>query len=91
MVADAKTKFCASDATGSIAEAMQHYRYIVNTYGLDDFVKDGSGNTPARFSNKNFLITNVNSATVVAAIIVMVGAMSVGAYFFYKKRKSDVE
>lgn len=91
MVNGSKDAFCDSSATGSIAEAMQHYRYIVDTYGLDDFVIDGSGNAPARLSNKNFLITNVNSATVVTAIIVMVGAMSVGAYFFYKKRKSDVE
>ncbi len=91
MVNGSKDAFCDSSATGSISEAMQHYSYIVDTYGLDNFVKDGSGNAPARISNKNFLITNVNSVTVVTAIIVMVGAMSVGAYFFYKKRKSDVE
>lgn len=88
MVEGAKDAFCDTNASGTIAEAMQHYRYIVVTYNLEDFVVDGSNNAPKIVSN-NPLTNLVDTTTIIIALIAVAGVAAIGGYFFYKKRKEQ--
>lgn len=81
MVEGSKTAFCSVDATETIAEAAQHYRYIVNTYGLEDFAE-----VPQIFSS-NRLIPVVDSQSFVLVIVAMVGSLTICGLLVYKKRK----
>lgn len=81
MVEGSKTAFCSTDATETIAEAVQHYRYIVNTYGLEDFAE------VPQVSSSNRLIPISDSEPFIIGIIAMVGLAAIGACFVYKRRR----
>lgn len=83
MVEDSKTAFCSADATETIAEAVQHYRYIVATYGLEDFAE------VPQVSSSNRLIPVVDSQSFVLVIVAMVGSLAICGLLVYKKRKED--
>lgn len=83
MVEGSKTAFCSTDATETIAEAVQHYRYIVNTYGLEDFAE------VPQVSNSNKLIPISDSEPFIIGVIAMVGLAAIGGYFVYKRRREE--
>lgn len=83
MVEGSKTAFCSTDATETIAEAVQHYRYIVNTYGLEDFAE------VPQVSSSNKLIPISDSEPFIIGVIAMVGLAAIGGYFVFRRRREE--
>lgn len=78
-----KTECRNSGASGAIAEAMNHYRYIVSKYNLEDFIQ------PQPVSGLNKILINTESSAFVIGTIAMIGLASVSGYFIYKRRKEE--
>lgn len=99
-VADTMSYFATSSATADtdILECVERYDYIVKKYGttaLPDFLgrKNGYSETGQQ---SHILISlfgqsgNLNNGILLAVVIISLGALSVGGYYFFRKsRKSE--
>ena len=92
MVSGAKDEFCTNE---DLQEVLKHYQFIISKFGktnLTDFVKDGSGNSPA-LASQNLLnllpINEIDITTIVLISFVALGTISVGIFFISKRRKEQ--
>lgn len=89
MVAASKDVFCTRTNTGLLAEAYEHYRHICVTYGLEQFVTNGSNEKPNLNSARLTLYETIDSSSITLAIICLAGLLTIGFYFVYKRRKEN--
>ena len=83
-----KDEFCNTSTTSvKIAEAMNHYKFICNTYSLEQFVTNGSNVKPV-INNSNFFSKNIGSISVaLVGSLLLIGTIVIIIFFVYKKRK----
>ena len=92
MVAASKDEFCDTEASGVIAEAMQHYQFIISQYGsegLDNFVRDGLNNAPVIRNDRTNILGNIDSPNALIIIVAITGLSAIGAFVFFKKKKEN--
>lgn len=88
--ADSKNYFVLYNDT-SIASTKVRYIYIVNKYGLDNFIKDYEGNLYLSIVIDNPLAVNKIQNIYIVIIISLLGLTTlVGFYFISKKKKIEI-
>ena len=75
-----------------IQEMLSKYDYIYALYGsnvemnLDDFLNRGQ---TSNVNRKILKLSEIQNSTWIIAVVSLIGLTSVGAYFFYRKRKEE--
>lgn len=88
--ADSKNYFVLYNDT-SIASTKARYTYIVNKYGLENFIKDYEGNLYLSITIDNPLAVNKIQNIYIVIIISLLGLTTlVGFYFISKKKKIEI-
>ncbi len=83
--------FTANFHIPNIGKMIEKYDYIYTKYGtsleLDNFLNRQI--TPNSSRKKLLNIKDVNDSTWIISVVSLIGLTSVGAYFFYRKRKEE--
>lgn len=88
MVDASKDEFCNTSTTSSkISVAMDHYKYVAKTYGLEQFVSNSRNVKPVINNSPSWSKTLTNFSIITAVILVVVGAAIILIFVAVKKNK----
>lgn len=80
----------SSELDGSMLEDfLARYDLITNLYKYEKFIKNGNVSRDPGVVKKNILNIETDSTIFIVAILATLGAITIGSYFFFRRKKED--